>query len=144
MRAYKLMRMRKDGSLGSLFINTKVRIPVGEWLFAECHPTKGYAFRPGWHCTFKPVAPHLSTKGRVWCLVDISDFEEYERPERQGGKWLLAQRMKVIRVEPSKSKRSGRRYERPAQVEAPVGANIKPNGAEDVLGLHPHSSWELP
>jgi len=97
MRAYKLIRKMKDGSLSPLFINKKNRIPLNEWLVAESHPTKGFAFRKGWHCTLKPIAPHLSTKDRVWVEVEIEDFEYYNRPESQGGTWVLAQRMKVIR-----------------------------------------------
>jgi len=53
MKAYKLLKLRKDGSLGPLFINRKQKIPIGKWLTAECHPTKGYALRPGWHTTSK-------------------------------------------------------------------------------------------
>jgi len=41
MIAYKLMRLRKDGTLGSLFINKKKVYPIGEWLEAEFIPTKG-------------------------------------------------------------------------------------------------------
>lgn len=96
MKAYKLMRRRKDGSLGSLFINRKLIIPPRRWLKAEDHPTKGYAQRPGWHCCFAPIAPHLSTKGRVWVEVEVKDFEVYNRPERQGGRWILANKMKVL------------------------------------------------
>ena len=40
-------------------------------------------------------APHLSTKGRVWCEVEIEDYSELVRPAVQGGVWLLANRMKV-------------------------------------------------
>lgn len=98
MEAYKLLRQRKDGSLGPLFINARQRIPVGEWLQAESHPTKGFALRPGWHCTVKPVAPHLSTKGRVWCEVTVQKVKSYERPESQGGTWLLAEWMRVDRI----------------------------------------------
>jgi hypothetical protein len=47
--AYKLFRVRKDGTLGPLFINRPQRVPVGKALVAEDHPTKGFAFRPGWH-----------------------------------------------------------------------------------------------
>lgn len=97
MIAYKLIRKLKDGSLSPLFINKKSRIPIGVWLDAEEHPTKGFAFRKGWHCTPKPIAPHLSTKGRIWVEVEIEDTELYNRPESQGGTWVLAQRMKVIR-----------------------------------------------
>lgn len=96
MRAYKLIRKMKDGSLSPLFINQKSRIPIGVWLDAELHPKKGFAVRKGWHCTIKPNAPHLSTKNRVWVSVEIDDFEYYNRPESQGGTWVLAQKMKII------------------------------------------------
>jgi hypothetical protein len=97
MIAYKLIRKMKDGSLAPLFINKKSRIPIGEWLEAENHPTKGFSVRKGWHCTLTPVAPHLSEKGRVWVQVEVEDTELYNRPESQGGMWVLAQRMKVIK-----------------------------------------------
>lgn len=104
MKAYKLMRLRKDGTLGSLFINRRAVIPVGEWLEAEPHRTRGYAYRPGWHCTFQPHAPHLSENGRVWVEVDVDSFTVYPRPESQGGEWVLAKRMKIVNVmEPSHS-----------------------------------------
>lgn len=99
MKAYKLLRQRKDGSLGPLFINARQRIPIGKWLKAETHHRRnGFAYRPGWHCTFEPHAPHLSTKGRVWCEVEILDFATYKRPESQGGKWGLAKKMKVKKI----------------------------------------------
>lgn len=96
MIAYKLLRLRKDGTLAPLFINRKQIIPIGKWLIAEDPPTKGYAHRKGWHCTLKPVAPHLTNKGRVWYKVEIKSTELYNRPESQGGTWVLAQRMKVL------------------------------------------------
>ena len=98
MIGYKLLNERKDGSLGPLFINRKQRIPLGTWLPAEDHPTKGYAHRPGWHVLLQPVAPHLSEKGRVWCKVEAQDCTEFTRPVSQGGKWVLAQRMKLLEV----------------------------------------------
>lgn len=99
MIAYKLVRKMKDGSLSPLFINKKVRLPSNEWMEAESHPTKGFAFRQGWHCTLTPSAPHLSTKNRVWIKVEIEDFEYYDRPESQGGTWVLAQKMKILEWE---------------------------------------------
>ena len=92
----------KDGSYSPLFINKRSRIPVGVWLEAESHPTKGFAHRQGWHCTLKPVAPHLSEKPknqtpRVWVEVEVDDIELYNRPESQGGTWVLAQIMKIIK-----------------------------------------------
>jgi hypothetical protein len=97
MKAYKLIRKMKDGSLSPLFINQKSRIPIGVWMDAELHPKKGFAVRKGWHCTLEPKAPHLSEKNRVWVEVEIEDFEYYDRPESQGGTWVLAQRMRVIK-----------------------------------------------
>lgn len=101
MIAYKLLKQRTDGSLGPLFINARQRIPIGQWLDAEAHPTKGFAYRPGWHCTLAPVAPHLSTKGRIWAKVEIENYKKYNRPESQGGTWVLAERMKVLELLPS-------------------------------------------
>lgn len=97
MIGYKLLKKRSNGTLGPLFINRKQRIPIGEWLKAESHPTKGYAVRPGWHITGKPEAPHLSMKNRVWCEVEFEDYYEFKRPESQGGMWYIANWMKVIR-----------------------------------------------
>lgn len=96
MIAYKLVRKLKDGSLSSLFINKKDRLPLNEWLSAEDHPTKGYTHRPGWHCLLDPVAPHLSTKGRIWVKVKLLNYEYHSRPEKQGGTWVLAQKMKIL------------------------------------------------
>ena len=98
LKAYKLIKLRKNGTLGPLFINATQIIPIGKWLEAEFHPTKGYKERQGWHCTSEPNAPHLSKNGRVWCEVSIEDYEEMDRPQIQGSKWLLAQRMKVNKV----------------------------------------------
>lgn len=88
----------KDGSLSSLFIGKRNRLPIGKWLKAECLPTKGFAIRPGWHCTKEPIAPHLSTKGRVWVKVEIKEYTELLRPENQGGLWYLAKRMRILEV----------------------------------------------
>ena len=95
--AYKLIRVRnRDQTLGPLFINRRQVIPIGEWLPAESHPTKNFAYRPGWHASHAPDAPHLSTKGRAWYLVEIADFKELRRPETQGGLWYIAQWLRVI------------------------------------------------
>ena len=71
IKAFKLFRTRKDGTLGPLFINMRLRIEPGAWYEAEDHPTKGFAHRPGWHCGDTPEAPHLSEEGRVWYEVEI-------------------------------------------------------------------------
>lgn len=93
--AYKLFTLRKNGTIGPLFINRQQIIPIGKWLKAECHPTKGFAVRAGWHCSHAPIAPHLSKKGRVWCKVSIKKIKEYVRPKTQGGIWYTAGWMRV-------------------------------------------------
>jgi hypothetical protein len=98
MIAYKLFRQRKDGSLGPLFINRKQRIELHKTYPAEEHLTKGFAFRPGWHCCSEMKAPHLSKKERVWCKVEVNDYTEHQRPESQGGLWYTANSMKVLEV----------------------------------------------
>jgi len=101
IKAFKLIRKMKDGTLSPLFINKKSRTPIGEWMDAEFHSTKGFADRKGWHCLLQPEAPHLSTKGnlnnRVWVEVEVRDFEYFTRPESQGGTWVLAQQMKITK-----------------------------------------------
>ena len=96
MVAYKLFRVYKDGSISSLFINKKRRLPLNVWLEAESFPTKGFAIRPYWHCTSNPEAPHLSVKCRAWFIVEMEDFEEFTRPKSQGGLWYLAKKIKII------------------------------------------------
>ena len=96
MIAYKLFRQLKSGEITSLFINKTDRLEIDKWLEAECHPTKSFKVRPYWHCTEKPDAPHLSMKDRVWRKVEIEDYIEFDRPINQGGKWLLAKKMKIL------------------------------------------------
>ena len=99
MIAYKLLRVRKDGTLGPLFINRRQRIPMNRWLKAECNPTKGFAVRPGWHCTNSPRADHLSMTGRAWYKVEIKGYKPFQRPANQGGVWYIAKHMRVLKKE---------------------------------------------
>ena len=96
MIAYKLMRVRANGTVTSLFINKSKTIPIGEWVEAKAHPTKGFAFRPGWHATNRPIAPHLSERGRMWFKVELKDVKRLKRPESQGGEWYLARHMRIV------------------------------------------------
>ena len=96
--AYKLVRLRKDGTLGSLFMNASARLPVGEFIRARPHARKGFAYRPGWHTVAKPVAPHLSKKGRVWVKVWISEYQQHRRPAHQGGLWFTSNFMYIREV----------------------------------------------
>jgi hypothetical protein len=98
--AWKLLRLRADRTLGPLFINRKLVIPLRRWLRAEDHPTPGYAHRPGWHAAPAPHAPHLSDKGRVWCQVRLRGWVKIKRPAIQGGAWFLAEAMFVEHVQP--------------------------------------------
>jgi hypothetical protein len=97
-KTYKLLKLRDDGTIGPLFINKAQVIPVGEWIEAEDHPTKGYAHRPGWHTCDDTVAPHLKMNGRIWCEVVIDSFIELKRPESQGAKWYLSKYMKIVKL----------------------------------------------
>ena len=95
--AWKLFNVRKKTqTLGPLFINRRQVIERGVWYEAECHPTKGYFVRPGWHCAAAPNAPHLTTKGRLWLPVVIVDYQGHHRPDYQGGLWFTANKMLVL------------------------------------------------
>jgi len=103
MIAYKLMKQRKNGTLGSLFINAKEVYSFNVWMNAEFIPTNGFAERFGWHCCFTPIAPHLkeflsSGEIRVWVEVEVDGIKTYDRPESQGGSWILADKMKINRI----------------------------------------------
>ena len=105
MRAYKLIRQLKDGKYYPLFIGKTKEYVFGEWLQAECIPTKGFAVRKGFHCCFEQNAPHLKLQlangeKRVWVECEVEDWETYNRPESQGGAWILAQKMKLLRIAP--------------------------------------------
>jgi len=94
--AYKLFRKRKDGSIGSLFINCRARYTIGKWMKSDCYPTKGFLIRKGWNALQSPIAPHLSKAGRVWYKVGLRGVKEISRPLSQGGIWCIANQMKII------------------------------------------------
>ena len=98
---YKLLTLRKDGSLGPLFINKRQRLEIGVTYPAEDHQKKGYAHRPGWHAALAPVAPHLKQgpgSGRVWARVEMTGVVEHKRPANQGGVWVLGQTLRIVEV----------------------------------------------
>ena len=103
MIVYKLFRLGRDGLIYPLFINRNTPTPMNVWIDAECFPTKGFAVRKGWHCCFEMNAPHLkknlaSGERRVWAKCEVTDYDTYDRPESQGGKWVLADRLRIIEV----------------------------------------------
>jgi len=97
IKVHKLFSIRKNGTIGSLFINKREVILIDVWLDAKEYPTKGFKIRPYFHCTSLPIAPHLTMKNRAWFEVEIDDFIDMNRPKSQGGLWYLAKRMKVIK-----------------------------------------------
>jgi len=103
--AYKLLRLRKDGSLGPLFVGRRLRMEVGQEYRARTDlPHPGLAHRPGFHCCAAPRAPHIrlrlrSGEVRVWCEVSLSGWiNEHRRPDCQGGLWFTAEKMKIVRI----------------------------------------------
>ena len=86
---YKLFEMDTKGNLYPLFIDKKTTYPIGEWIQAENHPTKGFAKRPGLHIGQICSAPWLmsadgtykSQRGkqwkRVWCEVECNTTIDY-------------------------------------------------------------------
>ena len=95
---WKLLKLRKDGSIGSLFCNARRKLPVGEWMPAEPHPRKTLAFRPFWHVMSERRAPHLAERGRVWCRVEGRIHEVMRRPASQGGVWYLCSEVRIVEV----------------------------------------------
>ena len=123
MKTYKLLKQRKNGTLGPLFIEASRVLPLGEPLEAICKPTKGFALRPGFHSTLRPDAPHLSGKGRVWVECEIpgrhylrseqpelftgrngmedvptDGYYLWPRPASQGGLWVISHKIILNRI----------------------------------------------
>lgn len=115
MIVWKKVRILKDGNAYPLFIDKKKPFILGEWMHAEYHPTKGFAPRSlgkdengneigGWHCCCQPVAPHIadrlaSGEIRVWMKCEAKGkMQKYDRPESQGGAWLLVEWLKPIEI----------------------------------------------
>ena len=112
---YKKVRILKNGECYPLFIDKRRSFKFGSWMKAEFHPTNGFAPRSlgkdangeeigGWHCCFKPEAPHLadvlsSGEKRVWIKCEAKGIEhKYSRPEGQGGAWLLVAWLKPLEI----------------------------------------------
>lgn len=112
MKVYKKVRVKRDGKCYPLFIDKNNPFRFGEWMKCEFHPTNGFAERSiddnkkigGWHCCFAPVAPHIADKlangeQRVWIECEAKGrMKKYDRPESQGGQWLLAEYIKPLRI----------------------------------------------
>ena len=97
MIAYKQFRIDKSGNLHPLFVFANETIPIGEWITAkEGERTENgkvksklgpLAYRPGWHLSEAPYAPHIGIKenGRVkymrpdtvWAECEVFDQEDW-------------------------------------------------------------------
>ena len=96
---YKLFEMNEAGELFPLFIDKNTPVPVGKWIAAEYHPTKGFAARGGWHIGADvPDAPWLKSYDgtdlgyyrsrwkhgkRVWCEVEYNMNHNYNKEVSQ-------------------------------------------------------------
>ena len=114
MIVYKKVRLMKDGTLRPLFIGKDKPFVIGKWQHCEYIPTKGFAPRSitttdnfkigGWHCCYKPLAPHLadtlsSGEQRVWIECEARGRStEYKRSLLQGGSWILVEEIKPLRI----------------------------------------------
>jgi hypothetical protein len=95
MKAYKLFRVRKDGSLGSLYINRRARYTPGYWYHFEEVPTKGFGWRPGFHALPQPEASWINEKEeRVWYHVELKRVTVHLTHK---GEWYTAEEMKVLK-----------------------------------------------
>lgn len=97
MLMYKQFRMDKSGKLHPLFVFANEVIPVGEWLTAKegVRTSDGkvksklgpLAYRPGWHLSEAPYAPHIGVKENgkikymrpdtVWALCEVYDAKNW-------------------------------------------------------------------
>jgi hypothetical protein len=100
MIGYKLFRKRKDGTYGTLFINTKLRMIKGVVYQEEDHPTKGFAHRMGWHILPRQESNRLAVKthwcNRVWCTVEFEYKDTIYKPESQGGMVYIGSTIKIL------------------------------------------------
>ena len=92
---YKLFERNERGELFPLFIDKNTPVPIGKWIPAEYHPTKGFAARGGWHIGADvPDAPWLKSYDgtdvgcykprwkhgkRVWCEVEYNATTDYNK-----------------------------------------------------------------
>lgn len=107
MKAYKLLRIKKDGKLYPLYVNTETSTPIGKWIEAECGELKSngkvksklgdLAFRPGFHLSNLPYAPHIGRKGEsgniefmnedhVWCECEYITDVDYQSLVNENGR----------------------------------------------------------
>lgn len=105
-KVYKLLEVH-GGKLYPLYVNAKEETPIHEWLEAKCGEIteegkvkagklKKLAFRPGWHTSRLPYAPHIGKKvngeimamhdNQVWCECFIKDEVNYQEKADKNGR----------------------------------------------------------
>ena len=97
MIAYKQFRRDKSGQLHPLFVFAQETIPIGEWIVAKEGPQiengkvksklGPLAYRPGWHLSEAPYAPHIGIKENgkvkymrpdtVWAKCEVYDQKDW-------------------------------------------------------------------
>ena len=107
MIAYKLFRIDKEGRLHPMFVLANQTIPLGRWLDAKAGPKdkNGYVrskigpliYRPGWHLSEMPYAPHLGVgwhdkvkplkPDMVWTKCLIDDRKDFTKDVEKNG-WI--------------------------------------------------------
>ena len=105
MLAFKQFRIDKSGNLHPLFVFANETVPVGKWLIAKAGPRTEngkvasklgpLAYRPGWHLSEAPYAPHIGVKENgkvkymkpdtVWALCEVNTTVDYTPEARQNG-----------------------------------------------------------
>ena len=107
MKAYKLVRMGRDGNIYPLFVDRSTPFKVGEWIYAVPGPMDengkvksklgGLAYRPGFHCSDIPYVTHIGKKGPsgkiefmdpdyVWAEVEVTDTINYQDEAVRNGR----------------------------------------------------------
>ena len=104
--AYKQFRIDKSGNLHPLFVFANETIPVHQWLMAkEGERTANgkvksklgpLAYRPGWHLSEAPYAPHIGIKedGKVKYMRPDTVWAECEYYNEKD--WTMEARMNGI------------------------------------------------
>jgi len=105
MIAYKQFRQDKSGQLHPLFVFADETIPMNVWIKAKEGPKLEngkvksklgpLAYRPGWHLSEAPYAPHIGIKENgkvkymrpdtVWAVCMVNDTNNYTKVVRSNG-----------------------------------------------------------
>jgi hypothetical protein len=105
MKAYKQFHIDRSGNLHPLFVFANDTIPMNRWLWAKegSRDLNGkiksklgpLAYRPGWHLSEAPYAPHIGIKENgkikymhddtVWALCEFNDTNDYTIEAKANG-----------------------------------------------------------